>query len=149
LKSAAGIASLIKTALALYHKILPPSINFETPNPKIEWTNSPFYVNTKPTKWSKPSTGSRIAGVSAFGFGAGVSAFGFGGTNYHTILEEYVPGETVGYLPRVLSVEEIESLVQSQSATQFVSDELVLDENAWQKYILVQILLMKLKLVCS
>ncbi|MHA1504011.1 MAG: acyltransferase domain-containing protein, partial [Candidatus Heimdallarchaeota archaeon] len=126
LKSAAGIASLIKTALALYHKTLPPSINFETPNPKIEWNNSPFYVNTKPTKWSKPSTGSRIAGVSAFGFG---------GTNYHTILEEYVPGETIGYLPRVLSVEEIESLVQSQSATQFVSDELVLDENAWQKYI--------------
>ncbi|MHA1432212.1 MAG: SDR family NAD(P)-dependent oxidoreductase [Candidatus Heimdallarchaeota archaeon] len=126
LKSAAGIAALIKTALALYHKTLPPSINFETPNPKINWTNSPFYVNTKPTKWSKPSTGLRIAGVSAFGFG---------GTNYHSILEEYVPGESVGYLPRVLSVDEIKSLVQSQSATQFVSDELVLDEKAWQKYL--------------
>jgi len=126
LKSASGIASLIKVALALQHKTLPPSVNFETPNPNINWENSPFYVNTKPNKWIKPTTGSRIAGVSAFGFG---------GTNYHVILEEYVPGETKGYLPKLLSLEELESLAQTQVAAPTTSGELVLDKDAWQQYI--------------
>ncbi len=82
LKSAAGAAAIIKTALALYHKILPPSINFETPNPKIDWSNSPFYVNTQAKEWIHPSTKPRKAGVSSFGFG---------GTNFHVVMEEYDP----------------------------------------------------------
>jgi acyl transferase domain-containing protein len=51
LDSAAGIASLIKTVLSLKHKKLPPSLHFEHPNPGIDFTNSPFYVNTKLSHW--------------------------------------------------------------------------------------------------
>ncbi|MCX8132086.1 MAG: SDR family NAD(P)-dependent oxidoreductase [Clostridia bacterium] len=76
--SGAGVAGMIKTALALEHKEIPPSINFDLPNPKIDFENSAFYVNTKLTDWK--STGKpRIAGVSSFGFG---------GTNVHAVLEE-------------------------------------------------------------
>lgn len=82
LKSAAGIAALIKTSLAIYNKILPPSINVETPNPNIEWKISPLFVNTEPTDWKVNANEIRRAGVSSFGFG---------GTNYHAILEEFDP----------------------------------------------------------
>ncbi|MHA1611736.1 MAG: beta-ketoacyl synthase N-terminal-like domain-containing protein, partial [Promethearchaeota archaeon] len=79
LKSAAAIASIIKTSLSLYHKVLPPSVNFNEPNPKIDWSSVPFYVNTTPIPWETDD---------GFVRRAGVSAFGFGGTNYHVILEE-------------------------------------------------------------
>ncbi|MFW9881689.1 MAG: type I polyketide synthase, partial [Candidatus Thorarchaeota archaeon] len=82
LKSAAGIAGIIKTVLALYNKIIPPSINVSTLNPSINWDSAPYYVNTEPIKWLAPKTGIRRAGVSSFGFG---------GTNYHIILEELLP----------------------------------------------------------
>ena len=82
LKSAAGIAGIIKTVLALHHKIIPPSVNYVTPNPSIDWDTSPYYVNTEPKNWVSPLSGVRRAGVSAFGFG---------GTNYHIILEEFLP----------------------------------------------------------
>ena len=75
---ASGIASLIKTALALKNKQIPPSINFEVPNPDIDFAKSPFYVNTKLTEWKNNGTPRR----------AGVSSLGFGGTNAHVILEE-------------------------------------------------------------
>lgn len=78
LVAAAGVAGLIKTALSLYHQQIPPSLNFETPNPKIDFANSPFYVNTKLTPWPKKETPRR----------AGVSSFGVGGTNAHLVLEE-------------------------------------------------------------
>ncbi|MEY2467235.1 MAG: phthiocerol/phenolphthiocerol synthesis type-I polyketide synthase, partial [Verrucomicrobiota bacterium] len=75
---AAGIAGLINATHALHHKILPPSLNFETPNPKIDFANSPFYVNTKATDWKAGATPRR----------AGVSSFGVGSTNAHVVLEE-------------------------------------------------------------
>jgi acyl transferase domain-containing protein/acyl carrier protein len=75
---ASGVASLIKTVLALKYKQIPPSINFEVPNPKIDFDNSPFYVNTKLTDWKTNGKPRR----------AGVSSLGFGGTNAHVILEE-------------------------------------------------------------
>ncbi|MEH2260074.1 aminotransferase class III-fold pyridoxal phosphate-dependent enzyme [Nostoc sp.] len=78
LVAAAGVAGLIKTALALHHKKIPPSLNFEAPNPKIDFANSPFYVNTKLAEWSEGETPRR----------AGVSSFGVGGTNAHIVLEE-------------------------------------------------------------
>ena len=81
-KAAAGAASLIKTALALHHKILPPTINVTKPNPKLEIENSPFYLNTETRPWLKPTEVPRRAGVSSFGFG---------GTNYHIVLEEHQP----------------------------------------------------------
>ncbi len=80
-KAAAGAASLIKTALALHHKVLPPSINVTQPNPKLNIKNSPFYLNTETRPWISPSSEAPRR--------AGVSSFGFGGTNYHVVLEEY------------------------------------------------------------
>ncbi|MDZ8135366.1 MAG: SDR family NAD(P)-dependent oxidoreductase [Nostoc sp. DedQUE04] len=78
LDEAAGVASLIKTVLALKHKQIPPSLNFEEPNPQIDFANSPFYVNNTLSEWKSNDAPRR----------AGVSAFGFGGTNAHVILEE-------------------------------------------------------------
>lgn len=75
---AAGIAGLIKTALALQKKEIPPAINFAQPNPDIDFEHSPFYVNTRLQHWSREYFPRR----------AGVSAFGVGGTNAHVILEE-------------------------------------------------------------
>jgi acyl transferase domain-containing protein len=74
---AAGVTGLIKTILALQHQKLPPSLHFQHPNPKIDFANSPFYVNTKLTDWQS-NTPRR----------AGVSSFGMGGTNAHVVLEE-------------------------------------------------------------
>ena len=79
-KAAAGVASLMKTALALYHKVLPASINVTKPNPKFGIENTPFYVNTEVRPW--------IRAHSAPPRRAGVSSFGFGGTNFHVVLEE-------------------------------------------------------------
>ncbi|WP_218653139.1 type I polyketide synthase [Nostoc sp. TCL26-01] len=81
LVAAAGVAGLIKTALALYHKKIPPSLNFESPNPQLDLDNSPFYVNTKLVEWPEADTPRR----------AGVSSFGVGGTNAHVVLEESPP----------------------------------------------------------
>ena len=78
LNTAAGVAGLIKTVLALKHGLLPPSLHFEEPNPQIDFDNSPFYVNTELSQW-KVNNGPRRAGVSSFGIG---------GTNAHIILEE-------------------------------------------------------------
>ncbi|RCJ26207.1 beta-ketoacyl synthase [Nostoc minutum NIES-26] len=78
LDTAAGVAGLIKTVLALQHKVLPPSLHYQRPNPKIDFANSPFYVNTTLTEWNTNNTPRR----------AGVSSFGMGGTNAHVILEE-------------------------------------------------------------
>lgn len=78
LDAAAGVAGLIKTALALKHQLIPPSLNFEQPNPEIDFANSPFYVNTKLREWKTGSTPRR----------AGLSSLGMGGTNTHVVLEE-------------------------------------------------------------
>ena len=78
LVAAAGVTGLIKTALALYYKKIPPSLNFESPNPEIDFANSPFYVNNKLVDWAAGETPRR----------AGVSSFGVGGTNAHVVLEE-------------------------------------------------------------
>ena len=80
-KAAAGIASLIKAALALEQKVLPPTINIDTPNPKFDLENSPFYLNTETRPWVNSSNG--------YPRRAAVSSFGFGGTNFHVVLEEY------------------------------------------------------------
>ncbi len=82
LKAAAGMAGLIKTTLALKNKVLPPSINFHNPNPKVDWDNAPFYVNTEVSNWERKNGSHRKAGISSFGFG---------GANYHVIMEEYDP----------------------------------------------------------
>lgn len=92
---AAGVAGLIKTVLSLEHGMLPPSLNFEKPNPQIDFTDSPFYVNHKLTEWRTNGEPRR----------AGVSSFGIGGTNAHAVLEEAPPrGESVSNRPAQLLV---------------------------------------------
>ena len=86
-KAAAGAASLIKTALALHHKVLPPTINVTKPHPKLGIEDSPFYLNTETRPWLSAQAPRR----------AGVSSFGFGGTNYHIVLEEYQPEQQSVY----------------------------------------------------
>jgi acyl transferase domain-containing protein/NADP-dependent 3-hydroxy acid dehydrogenase YdfG len=83
LKGAAGAAGLFKTVLSLHDKVLVPSLHFEQPNPNVDWNDIPFRVNTELSEWPAPDNGVRCAGVSSFGFG---------GTNFHAVLEEYVPG---------------------------------------------------------
>jgi acyl transferase domain-containing protein len=79
-KAAAGAAGLFKVAMALHHRIVPPTINVERPDPRLALDESPFYLNTRARPWVKaPGTPRR----------ASVSAFGFGGTNFHVTLEEY------------------------------------------------------------
>jgi acyl transferase domain-containing protein len=78
LDAAAGITGLIKTALSLDRQVIPPSLNFDAPNPEIDFANSPFYVNNKLQEWKNNGKPRRAA----------VSSFGFGGTNAHVILEE-------------------------------------------------------------
>lgn len=78
LDAAAGVTGLIKTVLALCNKKIPQSLNFKSPNPKINFNGSPFYVNESLTDWKNSNGPLR----------AGVSAFGIGGTNAHAVLEE-------------------------------------------------------------
>jgi acyl transferase domain-containing protein/NAD(P)H-dependent flavin oxidoreductase YrpB (nitropropane dioxygenase family) len=80
-KCAAGVAGLIKVALALYYNVLPPTLGVEKPNTKARFEESPFYVNTETRPW--------INGTTDHPRRAGASAFGFGGTNFHAVLEEY------------------------------------------------------------
>jgi acyl transferase domain-containing protein/acyl carrier protein/NAD(P)-dependent dehydrogenase (short-subunit alcohol dehydrogenase family) len=98
LKGAAGAAGLLKTALALHHKVLPPSVHCEHPNPDIDFGHSPLYVNTELKPWDVPKDGVRRAGLSAFGFG---------GTNFHAVLEEYIPHRLNGNGKRSVAVSEI------------------------------------------
>jgi acyl transferase domain-containing protein/NAD(P)-dependent dehydrogenase (short-subunit alcohol dehydrogenase family) len=87
LKAGAGGAGMLKAVLALHDKVLPPSLNFERPNPNIDFAATPFYVNTELREWPAPPGAPRRAGVSAFGFG---------GTNFHAVLEEHQPGRLTG-----------------------------------------------------
>jgi len=85
LDTAAGVAGLIKTVLAMRHRKLPPSLHFEQPNPAIDFSNSPFFVNATLREWR--SGGPRRAGVSSLGVG---------GTNAHIVLEEAAPRPASG-----------------------------------------------------
>ncbi len=79
-KCAAGIASLVKTVLALHHKVIPPTAGLEKPVPDLTGEDNPLYLNTRARPWFATAGRPRRAGVSAFGFG---------GTNFHAVLEEY------------------------------------------------------------
>lgn len=81
LGDAAGVAGLMKVALSLVHKSLPPSLHFKRPNPYIDFASSPVYVNDRLSPW-EPEEGVRRAGISSFGIS---------GTNCHVVMEEYVP----------------------------------------------------------
>ncbi|MBW2262888.1 MAG: type I polyketide synthase, partial [Deltaproteobacteria bacterium] len=82
LKSAAGAAAVLKMTMALHHKILPPSVNYETPNPAIPFDRMAVRVQTSADEWKNGARPRR----------AGISAFGFGGTNFHVVMQE-APGD--------------------------------------------------------
>jgi acyl transferase domain-containing protein len=81
-KAAAGAAGLFKAIMALHHKVLPPTIKIDKPNPKLEVEASAFYLNTEARPWVRDMTEHPRR--------ASVSSFGFGGSNFHVTLEEYV-----------------------------------------------------------
>jgi acyl transferase domain-containing protein/thioesterase domain-containing protein/SAM-dependent methyltransferase/acyl carrier protein len=84
LNTAAGVGGLIKATLALENKLLPPTLHFTQPHPKLALESSPFFVNTTALEWKAGATPRR----------AGVSSFAMGGTNAHVILEEAPPRES-------------------------------------------------------
>ncbi|WP_445627530.1 SDR family NAD(P)-dependent oxidoreductase [Nostoc sp. DSM 114167] len=80
---ASGIVGLIKAALALKHQIIPPTLHFNTPNPQIDFSKTPFYVNTAAIPWTaKQQDGKELPRR------AGVNSLGIGGVNAHIVLEE-------------------------------------------------------------
>jgi acyl transferase domain-containing protein len=70
---------MFKAIMALHHKVLPPTIKVERPNPKLEIEQSPFYLNTQRRPWIRDNKHPRRASVSSFGFG---------GSNFHVTMEE-------------------------------------------------------------
>jgi acyl transferase domain-containing protein/surfactin synthase thioesterase subunit len=81
-EQAAGLAGLIKTALVLRHGLIPPSLHFVAPNPRIDFVHSPFHVNTELRAWAAADGPRRAA----------VNSLGIGGTNAFAVLEEAPPG---------------------------------------------------------
>ena len=87
-KAAAGAAGMIKAVLALHHKVLPPTIKVDRPNPLMELNDSPFHLSNQARPWARSDDHPRRASVSSFGFG---------GSNFHLALEEYTgPAEKPG-----------------------------------------------------
>ena len=113
LDTAAGVAGLIKTVLALKHRQIPPSLHFHKPNPLIDFEHSPFYVNTGLTEW-KVGRGPRRAGVTSLGIG---------GTNAHVVLEEapMLEERALGKKPYQLLVLSAKTAVALEQASQNLS----------------------------
>ena len=85
LESAAGVAGLIKAALAVKRGVIPKHLHFHDPNPAIDWDNLPLRVTSTMTDWPRYNGRPRSAGVNSFGIS---------GTNAHIVLEEYCAPET-------------------------------------------------------
>ncbi|MCB0207830.1 MAG: SDR family NAD(P)-dependent oxidoreductase [Anaerolineae bacterium] len=124
LEPAAGIAGILKVLLAMKHKKLPASLNFNEQNPYIDLKDSPFYLVTKAQPWLQltDDLGNTIPRR------AGVSSFGFGGVNAHVVLEEYLPqvssvgGQGAGPHLIVLSAKNEERLkVYAQAMLHFIN----------------------------
>lgn len=81
LDTAAGVAGVLKVALAMRHGCIPKSLNYRRPNPLIDFAKSPFHVVAEATEWPRPADGARIAGVSSLGVG---------GTNAHVVMRDAV-----------------------------------------------------------
>jgi acyl transferase domain-containing protein/NAD(P)H-dependent flavin oxidoreductase YrpB (nitropropane dioxygenase family) len=99
-KTLAGLASVIKAALALKHRVLPPTLGVEKPSTRVDFANSPLYLNTETRPWAHEKGDHPRR--------AGVSSFGFGGTNFHVVLEEYtghyLPDKELNWAPRSAEV---------------------------------------------
>ena len=111
LEAAAGIAGLIKVALSIKHRLLPPSLNFETPNPHIPFSDLSLRIQRTLGTW--PDTSAAAT--------AGLSAFGFGGTNCHVVLQDWAAPQTEllpfsAESPAALAVAAQAILIESASA---------------------------------
>ncbi|HTU18481.1 MAG TPA: beta-ketoacyl synthase N-terminal-like domain-containing protein [Gemmataceae bacterium] len=99
-KTLAGLASVIKAALALKHHVLPATIGIDKPNSRVDFSTSPLYLNTETRPWLEEN--------GKHPRRAGVSSFGFGGTNFHVVLEEYtgdyLPASRIDWSPRSAEV---------------------------------------------
>ncbi|QTA79644.1 Polyketide-type polyunsaturated fatty acid synthase [Desulfonema limicola] len=84
-KAAAGAAGVIKNVLALYNKVLPPTLKINDPDPRLDIDDSPFYLNTLARPWISNEKYPRRSAVSSFGFG---------GSNFHMVIEEYQKEKT-------------------------------------------------------
>jgi acyl transferase domain-containing protein len=118
LDAAAGTAGFIKAVLALKYRFIPPSLHFNTPNPRIDFENSPFYMNMKAKEWKRESKGNPLR--------AGVSSFGLGGTNAHVVLEEFLEG-TRGLAPlcnEETSIKQSHQLILLSAKTQFALEKM-------------------------
>ena len=110
---AAGVAGLIKTALALHHRVLPPTIACDEPNPELGLERTPFYINTETRPWIHGAEEPRRAGINAFGFG---------GINAHAVLEEFDGARSAAHRPAwdtevcILEGDSPQALLDSASA---------------------------------
>ncbi|WP_231382668.1 type I polyketide synthase, partial [Mycobacterium simiae] len=110
-KAAAGAAGLFKAAMALHHKVVPPTIKVDRPNPALRVEDSPFYLPAQAKPWIAPVGVPRRASVSSFGFG---------GSNFHVTLEEYTGSGKRAWRHRASSCELI--LVTAESAARLAQD---------------------------
>ncbi|MBU0986298.1 MAG: acyltransferase domain-containing protein, partial [Proteobacteria bacterium] len=110
-KAAAGAAGLMKAALSLYHKVLPPTLKAAEPDPKLNIEQSPFYLNPQSKPWFATTEHPRRSGVSAFGFG---------GSNFHAVLEEYRPDK-----PEIAWDGSVEIVALSASSRQALNEDLL------------------------
>jgi acyl transferase domain-containing protein len=131
---ASGMASIIKIALSLYHKVLPPTIHCEKPNAKLQSENGNLYINSETRAWIHPSRDTMRR--------AAVNAFGFGGVNSHAVLEEHTQEAPQTLLHRhwdselfVLTAADSAGLIEeTRTLAKFVKDfpaELSLKDLAW------------------
>lgn len=109
-KVAAGMASMIKCALSLKHRVLPPTLGVKVPNAAVDFSRSPFYISMEARPWLKNNGGQPRR--------CGVSAFGFGGTNFHVVLEEYDRDERerakLNLLPREAEIISLSGATRSE-----------------------------------
>lgn len=103
--AAAGIAGFIKTVLSVHHRVIPPSLNFNIPNPQIDWVNTPFYVPVEPVKLAKNDP--------CF---MGISSFGIGGTNAHIIVGPYLEAKLTKAEEEVNKVNEYQLVLSAKTS---------------------------------
>ncbi len=115
-KAAAGVAGLVKAALALHHKVLPPHRNVTVPNAVLQKADSPLYLLDEAMPWIVDDQNPRRAAVSAFGFG---------GTNFHIVLEEYTREYREWLRPAPARTWPAELLLWSESDRKSLADRLV------------------------
>ncbi len=121
-KAAAGVTGLMRVALSLYHKVLPPTLHVEKPNAKLTEPGSPLFVLSEAQPWLPAIDVPRRAGASSFGFG---------GTNFHAVLEEY-RGEFRSVEDRVSAAWPVELLVWNAASAGALDTSLALLESKLQ-----------------